>query len=243
MVGDGSSIALSRPKIKGARHRVTGSRELLETKENENAELRRQLAEQEHLLAESMHRILNGLQLAASFLRQQEKQIESEAAKVALRDASLRIDGIVRFQKQIGMQDGSSVDFAGYLTTAALDAGKTTGLACSVIAGSVITDGHMALDLAIIVNELIINAAKHAYPDGNGGEVEIHCLRDGDGKLCLTVRDQGPGFPADGNQPRASALGLRLIESIVAQRGGALKMENDGGACLTITIPARHAPH
>jgi two-component sensor histidine kinase len=82
----------------------------------------------------------------------------------------------------------------------------------------------MNLDVAIpcglIINELVSNALKYAFPDGRGGEIVVRfCEENGQG-LGLTVRDDGIGFPAGSNPEDSESLGLKLVRSLTDQLGG-----------------------
>ena len=90
-----------------------------------------------------------------------------------------------------------------------------------------------AAPLGIVVNELVTNAIKHAYPPPASGTIWVRLARRGEGAV-LTVEDHGPGLPSGG--AATGGLGLRLLEPMVRQVGGALAIRRDGGARFEISF-------
>lgn len=213
-------------------------RELLCKRETEVAELTERLSERESALAESNHRIFNCLQLAAGFLRIEAKRLKDADAKEALQSALMRVEAIGRFHRIVcAPTNSNAVDGSIYLPNIAREISASTGLTCHVRAEPVTIDGPIALDLAIAINELVINAAKHAYGGRSGQAIEIECLSNGDGQLRVSVSDHGPGVPPDFDPAAAPSLGMTLLRSITEKHGGELQVANDNGARFTIGLP------
>jgi two-component sensor histidine kinase len=100
-------------------------------------------------------------------------------------------------------------------------------------------DAHAAIPCGLIINELVANAFKHAFPNQGVGEIRIMCQRRNDGTLELTVADTGVGIPV-GHQ-RSESLGLRLVSSLTRQLRGSLTIENQHGAIVTVIFePGRN---
>ena len=101
--------------------------------------------------------------------------------------------------------------------------------------------GEAALHLAIAINELVLNARKHAYGgQGDGGQdrgqVRIGCRRDPDGCLRLSVADGGRGLPGGFDPRRAKGLGMWIVAATMQQLGGELHAEDDQGARFTMLL-------
>ena len=86
------------------------------------------------------------------------------------------------------------------------------------------------------VNELAINAAKHAYPKGEPGALHVVCRREGD-QMHLSVSDLGPGLGAEFDTARTGGLGMSILRAIVRQLHGDLRARDNQGARFTITFP------
>ena len=212
---------------------TVGLRTVLRAREEELVRLREQLADRDRALAEISHRLYNGLQLITSFLRFESRRLTDGRAKGALESASHRIEAMGHFHRKLGISETRPVDFAEYLSSFAQEIGASMGLSVKLHTEPTPVDNRTAADLAIVINELMMNAAKHAY-DGRDGAVEITCAPN-DGGIRLVVRDFGPGLPARTDKPHS--LGMMLVRSIVKKRGGRLEVENRGGACFVLTLP------
>ena len=89
----------------------------------------------------------------------------------------------------------------------------------------------------LIVNELISNSLKHAFPDGKKGEIYISMHLNSDNKYDLIIKDNGIGFPQDIDFRNTDSLGLQLVTSLTAQLGGEIKLERNGYTKFEIIFP------
>ena len=112
----------------------------------------------------------------------------------------------------------------------------STGLSCSLDADSVVLGAETAQQLGIAINELAMNAAKHAYRKGEPGGLHVDCHRDGE-SLRLSVWDDGSGLGDDFSAEGATGLGLTIVKAVTRQLRGSLEARDDNGARFTITIP------
>jgi two-component sensor histidine kinase len=94
-----------------------------------------------------------------------------------------------------------------------------------------------SIPCGLILNELVSNALKHAFPEGRGGEVNISMIKAGD-RFVLTVQDNGIGFPEALDFQNTKSLGLELVNLLVGQMNGAITLTVEGGTTFTITFPA-----
>jgi two-component sensor histidine kinase len=212
----------------------------------ENMELRKRLeaAEEEAIrytvmLREGDHRIKNSLQIVSNLMSLQARREASSTARDALKKAAERVGTIARMHDALQVTSGSGcVDIGAIL--------KAMGASLQAMAGdedriSVIVDiepMHIPIDtaqpLVLAVNELVINALRHAFPDERKGHVRIS-LRRLDGGLCVTVADDGVGLPSD--YSGGQGYGMKLIRLITKQIGGVLHVSSEAGATLSICAP------
>jgi two-component sensor histidine kinase len=94
-----------------------------------------------------------------------------------------------------------------------------------------------AVPCGLIINELISNCLKHAFPDDRAGEIRVELRRNGD-QLMLAVTDDGIGFPEHLDFRNTSSLGLQLVNTLTHQLGGELELKGDPGTTVIITFPA-----
>jgi two-component sensor histidine kinase len=179
------------------------------------------------MLGEVNHRVANSLQLVSSLVQMQTTAVADAHAKAALIDTQRRIQAVAQVHRRLYTAAvASTVDMADYLTalveelrdTYVSDGDGARRLALETDPISVSTD--QAVSLGIIVNELVANACKYAYPANRSGDVRISLRRDDDDMVVLTVEDDGCGFPAGavlGAVPaRGTGLGARVIGAMAS---------------------------
>lgn len=194
------------------------------------------------------HRLANSLQLAADFLIFEHMRVSDPTARAALIETAERLSAVGQMHRFLAdHRHSSGVDLDPFLTELGRLIGESSGMTCHVDADPIITPGETAQQLAIAVNELAMNAAKHAYPWGERGALYIACHRQR-GTLVVSVCDDGEGL---GNRfatigapgGRKKGLGMTIVEAIVRQLDGTLHAASDHGARFTITVPLpRHSP-
>jgi two-component sensor histidine kinase len=166
------------------------------------------------------HRVANSLQLAVDFLLFEQGRLAEPAARRALIDAAERLVAVGHLHRFLCAHDGDhEVDLQPFPEVESV---KVTGAA--------------AQQLGLLVNELAINAAKHAYPMGEPGDVTIQGWHEG-GRLRLSVADRGAGLPLGFDPMSGDGLGLEIVRRILRQLDGALHVETDGGARFVLTLP------
>jgi PAS domain S-box-containing protein len=174
--------------------------------------------EQQHmLLHEVNHRVKNSLQLVSSLLRLQARRIPDPAARLQLEDATARISTIAHIHQRLYRdQDIQRINFGAFLSELCADL-QVSASQCSIEVSSpdftVSTD--RAISLALVVNELVTNAFKYAYPDDNPGEVRVRLKRLDGGNAELTVEDDGVGF-APNTQHKGTGLGSKIIQTMAS---------------------------
>jgi two-component sensor histidine kinase len=187
-------------------------------KESAEQEVREARDRAELLLREVNHRVANSLQLVASLVSMQKSMVVDEGARNALVETQSRISAIAQIHRRLyTSMDVANIDMDAYLggLVEELDqAMRATGSrsALKLVAEPIEMPTDKAISLAVIVVELVTNATKYAYPEGNEGEVRVILNRNGDGVI-LAVEDDGVGY--DGaSAPQGSGLGGRIISAM-----------------------------
>jgi two-component sensor histidine kinase len=183
------------------------------------------------------HRLANSLQLAADFLIFEHMRVTDAKARAALIQTAERLSAVGQMHRFIAAhRQAAGVDLEPFLKELAGLITDSTGLECQVDAEPVMASGEVAELVAIAVNELAMNAAKHAYAWGDHGPLHIAAHRQG-GVLAITVADEGEGLGKAFAARKAHGLGMTIVEAIVRQLNGTLEAVNDHGARFTIRIP------
>jgi two-component sensor histidine kinase len=216
-------------------------------REHKELELKTAIAEKEVLLREIHHRVKNNLQIIASLLSLQLNTIHSEPVVAQFRDSQNRIRAMSLIHERLyRSNDLARIDFGPYLrdlTGALLDGYQARG---SEIGLSIETDDiQVSIDSAVtcglLVNELVSNALKHAFPDGRRGTIAVEMRVINDMRFQLTVCDDGVGFPNEVNFYKTGSLGLQLVNSLTRQLGGTVGFHTQPGSKITICFPATNA--
>ncbi len=206
--------------------------------------LRVSLEEKEALLKEIHHRVKNNLQIVSSLLSLQTEHVAPERALEALRESQARVRSMAMIHEQLySSGDLARIDFDRYVRDLAgyifrTYSAEATGISLEVDVQSIALGIDRAIPCGIIINELLTNALKHAFPHGSAGSVLVRFAKGGNGEIVLTVEDDGVGLPEDLDPATSSSLGLELVQTLVEQIKGRMSMESAGGARFTIRIPA-----
>ena len=209
-------------------------------RQHADAELRRALDHEGMLTREMSHRVKNSLASVVGLLRVQARNAQSEDVKNALKDAASRITTIAQVHDHlwrsttIGFVDIS--DFAGELCSKLQETIMGNQVTCAF--EHIMISADKAIPLGLLINELVTNASKHAYPGGYG-VIQVSGERRGE-DLHVVVSDEGVGLPKDFDidQPRTS-LGFKVIKSLLAQLLGRMRVKLDGpkGVAIELDVP------
>ena len=206
--------------------------------ERKRAELR-----QGSLFDELNHRVSNNLTLVSSILQMKARETDSDAVRDQLQRAVDRVQSIAEVHRALYRGAGTDVvDFSAYLwelcaaveTTLIHD--KRIEISVESEPASVPVD--TAIPLGMVVNELVTNSVKYAYPPPAGGLISVRSARDGEA-LVLSVRDFGRGLPNGAGAGPGDGLGMKLVKSLVTQVNGELVTTGPPGVGFEIRVPPR----
>lgn len=202
---------------------------------SKNEQIKGILEEKELLIKEIHHRVKNNLQVLSSMLRLQTQSLESPAALEAMQDMQTRVSSMTLLHQELyGEYASTHVPMQGYvekLSQHLLRAFNTEEgyVHCFVHAHDVQLNADTAMPLGLILNELISNALKHAFPDARNGIIQIHLNRSKeDGWYELAVSDNGVGCSADNVLEESGQDGLTLLQVMTHQLHGTLRRIDDG---------------
>jgi two-component sensor histidine kinase len=204
-------------------------------------DLQNSLREKEALLQEVHHRVKNNLQIISSLLDLQALTIAESQAQAVFIEAQRRIRAIALVHDQLyHTQTMAQIDFEAYVRTLVeylqqsffSEAARVT---LEIAIDSIWLDANAAIPCGLIINELVTNAFKHAFPDGRVGTIRIACSTAPNGQIVLSVADNGIGLPAPADR-RSGVLGLKLVGTLTRQLHGLLTLENQHGTVAIVAF-------
>jgi two-component sensor histidine kinase len=211
------------------------------------ARIRGSLREKETLLSEIHHRVKNNLQIVSSLLALQSERVNDPKVVDALRDSQGRIRSMALIHDQLYRSaDLSRIDYKRYLESLAESVIKshsngTASIRIRIRADHVFLSVAQALPCSLVINELVSNAFKHAFPGSSTGAIHIEFLETENGTYTFTVEDNGRGLPRDFDIRQTTSLGLQLVINLVeAQLRGSIEvMSSEGtGTTFRATFPS-----
>jgi PAS domain S-box-containing protein len=209
-------------------------------------ELNASLDEKVILLREIHHRVKNNLQIIISLTNLQMRQAEDPVVKEIMAETQSRVRAMALVHEKLyGSKSLSRIDFADYtrfLATQHLSyyGSGTKKVRLDFVMSEIMVDVNTAVPLGLVMNELISNAFKHAFPNGREGTISLRGRDDGN-LITIVVKDNGIGIPADFDWKNTTSLGMRLIISLVDQLNGTIDMDAGGGTTFRIQIPMNSA--
>ena len=185
--------------------------------------LERSVKEKELLLKEIHHRVKNNLQIVSSILRLQSGKTNDPALLAALSESQLRIRSMELIHQQLYQSNSlSQVNLGAYCQTLVAEASRlyrapSTKIDFQLNLADLYLDIDTATTCGLLLQEMISNALKYAFPTGKVGTIFVALYPITDNQACLTVSDDGIGIPADIPFPNPTSLGFRLIQLLSAQ--------------------------
>lgn len=205
----------------------------------EQAKTKAALHDRETLLREIHHRVKNNLQVVSSLLSIQGRGIRDEQALAAVNESRNRVQSMALIHQFLYGEDGlSSIDMQAYteelgerLQNAIVPADLNVAIDLRI--APIRLDVDTAIPVGLIMNELITNALKHAFPNRSEGRVTV-VLEHASDALLLTVSDDGVGPPSD--LEHTSSFGMKLLDAFKSRLGAHFAFERSNGLTVTYTI-------
>lgn len=207
-----------------------------------NARLEQALADKDVLFREVHHRVKNNLQIVGNLLLLQGQRVRDKEARAALEETLHRVQSVSAVHQVLYRTNQAvEIDLHRYLedlcaTLAATYGAAERGIAVRVDASPCRTHIDQAIPLALIVNEAVTNVFKYAFPNGDGGTLDVRMRCTGD-EIHLSVADTGIGLP-DG-ATSGDSLGMSLIRALIDQLEGQQRWHSDHGSRLDLVVPRR----
>jgi PAS domain S-box-containing protein len=234
-------------RIVGIAQDITPQKEAEERLRASEEQIRTSLNEKEVLLKEIHHRVKNNLQVISSLLSLQAGKIRDSAAAAVFRDSQYRVRAMALVHERLYQsEDLARIDFAGYvqdMTSHLLRSyrGESRGIRLVSRVKGVSLDVDAAIPCALIINELVSNSLKYAFPEGQNGEIGVS-LVEKDGSIVMTISDDGIGLPDATSFETSDSLGLQLVHSLTDQLGGTVVCKTDSGTQFEIRFSITDSP-
>jgi len=203
--------------------------------------IHRSLKEKAVLLKEIHHRVKNNMQVIYSLLNLQAKGIADPTVRALIEEARNRVHSMALIHEKLyGSEDLAHIDFKEYLRSlvgSIADTYKRHDVDFSVNMEQLTLDVNVGIPCGLIVNELVSNSLKYAFPDGRKGTITLGINKNSEGRYVLTVADNGVGFSPAVDFRNTPSLGLQLVNVLTKQISGTIELSNEGGTRFTITFP------
>lgn len=250
----GNPIADKNGEFAGA---VYITRDITELKNIEN-QFKSSLNEKELLLREVNHRVKNNMQIISSILNLQSAHLEDKIALNTLRESQNRVKSMAIVHEELYQSDNlSKIDFTEYIKRLVTELFNSYGINQETItpeisAETIFLNIDTAIHCGLIINELVSNSLKHAFLgprnqyDANdsfintkenqiNGKISIKFYLEDDRRVLL-IEDNGTGFPKKINPKNTQTLGLKLVNTLVNQLSGEIKINTTNGSSFKITF-------
>jgi PAS domain S-box-containing protein len=220
--------------------------QLFRERKQAEEKIRASLREKELLLKEIHHRVKNNLQVVSSLLYLQSTRTKHPEAVSALRESRDRVKSMALIHERLYQSPNlAGVDMGKYMRNLVADlqhsySAEDTSVRITLTVGDISLGITEAIPCGLIINELVSNALKHAFPKGAtrvpvvAGELTIQLVKEGANQVTLTVSDNGIGFPEHVDFRQSPSLGLTLVNSLVEQLNGTIELDRREGTTFTI---------
>jgi len=208
-------------------------------------QLKDSVKEKELLLKETHHRVKNNMQVMSSLLRLQSHSVQDSETKELFNKSQNMINSMALVHEKLYRTKSlRQVDFAEYISAFAPTLFTSYGVDPSRISlhlelENILVDINTAVPCSLIINELISNSLKYAFPDKQKGRITIILQHSVNGNSLLTIKDNGIGLPAALDTQNTETLGMRLVHDLVGQIGGEIEIKNTKGTEFRIEIPKK----
>jgi len=221
---------------------LVGFQEDITERKNTEKHIKKSLQEKEVLLKEIHHRVKNNLQIVSSLLNIQSKFIKDKKAIEIYNDSRNRIKTMALIHERLyKSEDFSRIDIAEYVETLTSFLYQTYNITTRIIKVNLdIKDTILKIEYAnpvgLIINELISNSLKYAFPKNRKGEISISLTMEENNKYTLLISDNGIGLPEYLDFRKTQTFGLQLVNILVNQLKGDIELDTSSGTKFRITF-------
>ena len=199
------------------------------------------LKEKDVLLKEIHHRVKNNLQIIISLLNLQSGYIKDEVTLKAVKDGQSRVRSMALVHERFYQSDTiSEIDFSDYIKKLCQYifqsyGDKTERIDVQIVGDNVSLDMDTAMPCGLLINEIVSNAYKYAFPGQLSGRILIE-LKRLNNRIFIKVQDNGVGFPEEYDLAKSESLGMQLIQALTSQLDGELKVSRENGTSFEISF-------
>ena len=235
------SLSAAYLDLEGERCVLATTRDVTEQREAEN-QLRASLNEKEILFKEVHHRVKNNLQIVSTLLDLQSKFLVDERDLKTFKESQNRVRAMALIHEKLyGSKNLAKLDLSSYVASLAAHLFEAFGVERSTVefqaqVEDIALNMDKAMPFGLILNELVSNALKYAFPGGRKGIVRIELRARENGEVMLAVSDDGIGLPAEVDFRQAKTLGLHLVRMLAWQLQGSLEREDGPGTKFVIAF-------
>jgi len=208
--------------------------------------IKKNLLEKETLLAEIHHRVKNNLQIIASLLKFQTQYIKDESLLDLFQNSISRVRSMAMIHQNLyDNNDFVNIDFEGYLQVLSKDLFSmykvdSRNVKLNLDINNIMLDINVSVPISLIINELISNALKHAFPDNMKGTINVSAMINKEGETVIAIKDDGVGIPSNIDVFEPSTLGLRLVHLLAKQLNAKIEKVNTKGTGISISFKKRN---
>ncbi|MBE9176269.1 PAS domain S-box protein [Synechocystis salina LEGE 06155] len=220
-------------------------KDITDQKQNQR-QLQQSVREKEVLLKEIHHRVKNNLLVVSSLLDWRSESITEPVLRSVFSESQRRIGTIALIHEKLyGTKDLNEIDFGDYLETLAIQIFESFSIndanperiKLEFDLNPVYLNVETAMPCGLIVNELLLNIFKHAFPDQRQGNVHFSFKTQSEDNYLLVIKDDGVGFPENFDFTETESLGWQLINLLTTQLDGTIKIKQGNGAEIELLFP------
>jgi PAS domain S-box-containing protein len=215
--------------------------DITDRKRAEN-QIRESLQEKEVMLKEIHHRVKNNLQVISSLLKLQVGYIKDDRILEVFKESQNRVRAMALIHEKLYQsEDLAKTDFAEYVRSLVNDLFRSYSISSRAVSLHLtVEDVRLSIDTAIpcglIINELVSNSLKHAFFNGQPGQIRIALSAKSNDRYLLVVQDNGSGFPPEIDFRKTKSLGLQLVCNLTKQLQGTIDLDRENGSTFKINF-------